>query len=122
MIDDRLEAFIWLLCGLILVLVFVIYAGIDAINSRLSNPSCRKHDEVDTIPSSPKVLESKPKLIKKYADSIATYCSICLRDYKYDGVLRVLPNCEHFFHLKCIDPWLRIHPKCPLCRTSNTLG
>ncbi|KAK7345213.1 hypothetical protein VNO77_15793 [Canavalia gladiata] len=72
-------------------------------------------DEV-TIKSYPKMLYSEAKLRK--SDSIATCCSICLGDYKSNDLLRVLPDCEHLFHLKCIDPWLRLHPTCPLCRTS----
>lgn len=45
-------------------------------------------------------------------------CSICLADYKDVDVVRVLPDCGHMFHQNCIDPWLRMHPTCPLCRTS----
>ncbi|MQM04956.1 hypothetical protein Taro_037760 [Colocasia esculenta] len=45
-------------------------------------------------------------------------CSICLADYKDADVLRRLPDCKHLFHLKCVDPWLRLHPTCPVCRTS----
>ncbi|KAJ1378557.1 Zinc finger, RING-type [Sesbania bispinosa] len=70
-----------------------------------------------TILSYPKMLYSEAKLIRK-SDSTATCCSICLGDYKGSDMLRVLPDCEHLFHLKCIDPWLRLHPTCPLCRTS----
>ncbi|XP_074310258.1 RING-H2 finger protein ATL70 [Silene latifolia] len=45
-------------------------------------------------------------------------CSICLGNYKGNDVIRELPECMHVFHVKCIDPWLRLHPTCPLCRTS----
>ncbi|KAK7278750.1 hypothetical protein RJT34_23786 [Clitoria ternatea] len=69
-----------------------------------------------TIMSYPKTLYSEAKLRKSH--STATCCSICLGDYKNSDLLRVLPDCEHLFHLKCIDPWLRLHPTCPLCRTS----
>ncbi|QCE05361.1 RING-H2 finger protein ATL70 [Vigna unguiculata] len=69
-----------------------------------------------TIMNYPKMLFSEAKLRK--SDSTPTSCSICLGDYKSSDVLRVLPDCEHVFHLNCIDPWLRLHPTCPLCRTS----
>ncbi|XP_061350428.1 RING-H2 finger protein ATL70 [Gastrolobium bilobum] len=69
-----------------------------------------------TILSYPKMLYPEAKLRK--SDSTATCCSICLADYKATDMLRVLPDCEHLFHLKCIDPWLRLHPSCPVCRTS----
>ncbi|TKY61907.1 RING-H2 finger protein ATL70 [Spatholobus suberectus] len=69
-----------------------------------------------TILSYPTLLYSEAKLEK--SDSTATCCSICLADYKGTDMLRVLPDCGHQFHLKCIDPWLRLHPTCPVCRTS----
>lgn len=51
-------------------------------------------------------------------DSTASSCSICLADYKSNDTLRLLPDCGHVFHLMCVDPWLRSHATCPLCRTS----
>ena len=69
-----------------------------------------------TILSYPKLLYSEAKL--KKTDSTATCCSICLADYKSTDMLRLLPDCGHLFHLKCVDPWLRLNPTCPVCRTS----
>ena len=69
-----------------------------------------------TILSYPKMVYSEAKL--QYKDSTAACCSICLADYKGSDMLRVLPDCGHLFHLKCVDPWLRLHPTCPVCRTS----
>ncbi|XLR44741.1 hypothetical protein S83_029401 [Arachis hypogaea] len=43
-------------------------------------------------------------------------CAICLADYNESDWIRVLPACDHFFHLKCVDPWLRINMSCPICR------
>lgn len=45
-------------------------------------------------------------------------CSICLCDYKNSDMLRLLPDCQHIFHQKCVDPWLRLHPTCPVCRNT----
>ncbi|GFY93371.1 RING/U-box superfamily protein [Actinidia rufa] len=69
-----------------------------------------------TLGSYPRLLYSEAKLKKK--DTTATCCSICLADYKGSDMLRLLPDCGHLFHLKCVDPWLRLHPTCPMCRTS----
>ncbi|CAN8308284.1 unnamed protein product [Cochlearia groenlandica] len=42
-------------------------------------------------------------------------CCICLCEYE-DGVeLRELP-CNHHFHCVCIDKWLHINSRCPLCK------
>lgn len=69
-----------------------------------------------TILSYPKVAYAEVKL--QHKDSTASCCSICLADYKDSDMLRLLPDCGHLFHRKCVDPWLRLHPTCPVCRTS----
>ncbi|KAK4380660.1 hypothetical protein RND71_002522 [Anisodus tanguticus] len=72
----------------------------------------------ETLLSFPKLLYSEV-LNNIHKDSTAsTCCSICLADYKKSDMLRLLPDCGHLFHLKCVDPWLRLHPTCPVCRTS----
>ncbi|XP_074375213.1 RING-H2 finger protein ATL70-like [Apium graveolens] len=71
----------------------------------------------ETLNSYPKLRYSEAKLVNN-KDSTATCCSICLGDYKGSDMLRLLPDCGHLFHLKCVDPWLQSHPTCPVCRTS----
>ncbi|XP_071738839.1 RING-H2 finger protein ATL70-like [Rutidosis leptorrhynchoides] len=53
-----------------------------------------------------------------FTDANSSVCSICLADYKGKDVLRLLPECGHLFHVKCIDTWLKVHPTCPVCRKS----
>lgn len=50
----------------------------------------------------------------------STNCGICLEDYTEpadptnpDGYLKA---CGHRFHTKCMEPWLKQSPMCPLCR------
>ncbi|XP_027101358.1 RING-H2 finger protein ATL70-like [Coffea arabica] len=69
-----------------------------------------------TILSYPKLLYSQAK--NPDGASTASGCSICLQDYKDTDMLRLLPECGHFFHLKCVDPWLKLNPTCPVCRNS----
>nr|GMD11190.1 RING-H2 finger protein ATL54-like [Ipomoea batatas] len=45
-------------------------------------------------------------------------CPICLSEFREDEILRVLPNCEHAFHVPCVDAWLKSHANCPVCRAS----
>ncbi|XVF06782.1 hypothetical protein REPUB_Repub06bG0080300 [Reevesia pubescens] len=47
-----------------------------------------------------------------------TDCSVCLSEFQEDESLRLLPKCNHAFHLPCIDTWLKSHPSCPLCRAN----
>ncbi|OWM87673.1 putative RING-H2 finger protein ATL71 [Punica granatum] len=43
-------------------------------------------------------------------------CPVCLLDYQETDTVRVLPECKHFFHHTCVDPWLKLHSTCPICR------
>ena len=45
-------------------------------------------------------------------------CCICLQNYNTGEYKRILPQCRHLFHKKCIDKWLRVGDgmKCPICR------
>ncbi|KAK9130128.1 hypothetical protein Sjap_010615 [Stephania japonica] len=45
-----------------------------------------------------------------------TECAVCLGEFKADETLRLLPKCNHAFHLPCIDAWLQSNKTCPLCR------
>uniref|UniRef100_A0A6N2MMJ9 RING-type E3 ubiquitin transferase n=1 Tax=Salix viminalis TaxID=40686 RepID=A0A6N2MMJ9_SALVM len=49
---------------------------------------------------------------------IATDCAICLGDFMGGEKVRVLPKCNHGFHVSCIDTWLVSHSSCPTCRQS----
>ncbi|XP_058742071.1 RING-H2 finger protein ATL70-like [Vicia villosa] len=67
--------------------------------------------------------EEQPKLLyseiqKNIGGSSTSSCSICLGDYKESDMLRLLPNCGHLYHAACLDPWLRFHFNCPICRKS----
>ncbi|KAG6647907.1 RING-H2 finger protein ATL5-like [Carya illinoinensis] len=43
-------------------------------------------------------------------------CAVCLSEFEDDDKGRVLPKCEHFFHVECIDTWFQSVSNCPLCR------
>ncbi|KAK9274205.1 hypothetical protein L1049_019019 [Liquidambar formosana] len=47
-----------------------------------------------------------------------TDCSVCLNEFQEDESLRLLPKCNHAFHLPCIDTWLKSNSSCPLCRSN----
>ncbi|XP_044503732.1 RING-H2 finger protein ATL74-like [Mangifera indica] len=48
----------------------------------------------------------------------ATECPICLGEFVDGEKVRVLPICNHGFHVRCIDTWLLSHSSCPNCRHS----
>lgn len=43
-------------------------------------------------------------------------CVVCLSEYQKGEKLRLLPLCNHGFHLDCIETWLSLHTSCPVCR------
>uniref|UniRef100_A0A0D9XVP0 RING-type domain-containing protein n=1 Tax=Leersia perrieri TaxID=77586 RepID=A0A0D9XVP0_9ORYZ len=46
-------------------------------------------------------------------------CPVCLSDFADGEVVRLLPECLHYFHAACIDEWLRTRATCPLCRAAG---
>ena len=44
--------------------------------------------------------------------------AICLIEFQENDALRLLPKCNHAFHINCINVWLRSHVNCPLCRAN----
>lgn len=48
-------------------------------------------------------------------------CLVCQCEYELNENLRTLP-CGHFYHKDCIDPWLKQHDCCPLCRQAIDAG
>ncbi|KAK4270885.1 hypothetical protein QN277_019651 [Acacia crassicarpa] len=48
----------------------------------------------------------------------STMCSICLCEFRDSEMLRMMPECRHYFHLLCLDSWLKLNGSCPVCRNS----
>jgi hypothetical protein len=44
-------------------------------------------------------------------------CAICIDPLKTGQMIKAL-NCTHKFHSKCINDWLKVKLKCPLCKQS----
>lgn len=42
-------------------------------------------------------------------------CSICLEDISQDSVKTF--ECDHYFHLDCLNQWVSKSATCPICRT-----
>nr|GEX88954.1 RNA-directed DNA polymerase, eukaryota [Tanacetum cinerariifolium] len=45
-----------------------------------------------------------------------TECAVCLDEIEAEQPVRVVPWCNHGFHLKCADTWFVKNPVCPVCR------
>ncbi|XP_042516352.1 RING-H2 finger protein ATL2-like [Macadamia integrifolia] len=70
--------------------------------------------------------ESVVKSLPTFVYSSATHgcevleCAVCLSEFEDDEKGRLLPKCNHSFHIDCIDMWFHSHSTCPLCRTIVT--
>ncbi|CAL0333189.1 unnamed protein product [Lupinus luteus] len=61
-------------------------------------------------------LEKLPRITGK--DLImGSECAVCLDEIENEQPARLVPGCNHGFHLECADTWLSKHPVCPICRT-----
>ncbi|KAG8059041.1 hypothetical protein GUJ93_ZPchr0002g24994 [Zizania palustris] len=54
--------------------------------------------------------------MKLHAASQSPACAICLTDLEPGDRVRVLPKCNHGFHVGCVDRWLLARSTCPTCR------
>ncbi|CAL0311274.1 unnamed protein product [Lupinus luteus] len=69
----------------------------------------------------PLVLRSMPIMVfqcEEFKDGLE--CAVCLCDVVEGEKTRLLPKCNHGFHVDCIDMWFQSHSSCPICR--NPLG
>ncbi|XP_042491831.1 RING-H2 finger protein ATL40-like [Macadamia integrifolia] len=64
----------------------------------------------------PSVIASLPTFL--YNDtSTTTECAVCLCNLEEGEMARLIPTCNHMFHLQCINMWLSSHSTCPICRS-----
>ncbi|XP_028787007.1 RING-H2 finger protein ATL2-like [Neltuma alba] len=45
-------------------------------------------------------------------------CPVCLSEFEEGESGRVLPKCNHSFHVDCVDMWFKTHSTCPVCRAA----
>ncbi|KAK4344946.1 hypothetical protein RND71_035122 [Anisodus tanguticus] len=93
----------------------VIFVAEDEENDDISSQNTHAGLDQAVINSYPKLVYSKRNRNGKGNDVV---CSICLCDYKDAEMLRMLPDCKHYFHVMCIDAWLKLNASCPVCRNS----
>ncbi|XP_061359299.1 E3 ubiquitin-protein ligase ATL23 [Gastrolobium bilobum] len=64
---------------------------------------------------SPSELEKLPRITGKEL-VMGTECAVCLDDIENEQPVRLVPGCNHGFHVECADTWFSKHPLCPVCR------
>ncbi|WOG91776.1 hypothetical protein DCAR_0311027 [Daucus carota subsp. sativus] len=78
-----------------------------------------------TAPEPPKagldetIIGSLPSFVFRHDHKSRTIeCAVCLSNLEDGELIRILPNCDHNFHVACIDTWLSTNSTCPVCRSA----
>jgi hypothetical protein len=61
-------------------------------------------------------IDAKTELFDLFGET--GVCVICQDDLTEGERVRTITECQHIFHVLCIDPWLKQKGECPLCRKS----
>ncbi|CAI9104091.1 OLC1v1002703C1 [Oldenlandia corymbosa var. corymbosa] len=79
---------------------------------------------IRTVGLQPSVISAITICKYKKGDGLVegTDCSVCLTEFQDGETLRLLPKCNHAFHIPCIDTWLASHTNCPNCRAGIVLS
>lgn len=114
---------------LFMVIVFVFFLYLYAKRYSGANPSLRRSRahfifaaaDFGLAPQrglDPQVLKALPVTVYRQADfKEGLECAVCLSELADGEAARLLPKCNHGFHLECIDMWFHSHSTCPLCRS-----
>ena len=90
------------------------HPNLEILNShRPRSISAAKGLDRRTIEAYPVTLVGQSRQLPNPNDNI---CSICLCAYQAEEMLRTIPNYNHYFHVICIDEWLKLNATCPICR------
>ncbi|KVH95303.1 RING-H2 finger protein ATL20-like [Cynara cardunculus var. scolymus] len=91
------------------------HQNIDIFSITISPRPCSSGGlDLPTIESYTKTVLGESRRLPKDDDT----CPICLSDYEPRDTLRTILECNHYFHVDCIDEWLRLNSTCPICRNS----
>ncbi|XWS25944.1 hypothetical protein CRYUN_Cryun27aG0110800 [Craigia yunnanensis] len=97
--------------------VFIVYICLlwYATNYRTDNSGSLVVKQVAEKGLSVSELEKLPKVTGKEL-VLGTECAVCLDEIEAEQPARMVPGCNHGFHLLCADTWLSRHSVCPVCR------
>jgi E3 ubiquitin-protein ligase ATL41 len=91
----------------------------DADNARLSQNLGLDPENIallPTFPYQPAKRKCRNKRHEHKEKLSMDDCAVCLAELEEGEMVRVLPTCKHYFHVKCIDMWLSTCSSCPMCR------
>lgn len=87
--------------------------------SRLIFAASDRGPQATRLGLEPTIIASLPVCVYRSEDFKAAggiECAVCLSELADGEKARILPKCNHGFHLDCINMWFHSHSTCPLCR------
>ncbi len=60
------------------------------------------------------LLEENTELFDLFGEE--GFCTICQVNLADGERIRAIQKCQHLYHADCLEPWLRNHTTCPVCR------
>ncbi|XP_074306622.1 E3 ubiquitin-protein ligase MPSR1-like [Silene latifolia] len=87
------------------------------LESFFNRPAETEEGKGGQPPAAKSAVEAMPRVDIRDEGDLADLgeCVICLEGYKVGTTLKKMP-CQHGFHERCIEKWLRLHGSCPVCR------
>jgi hypothetical protein len=90
--------------------VFMAQPAMTATLTLSMDPSGNFFDPVPVVPTPAQVEAATERNVEMPENSV---CSVCQEEVETATRLRA---CRHSFHQHCIDQWLQVNPRCPVCR------
>ncbi|CAH8391919.1 unnamed protein product [Eruca vesicaria subsp. sativa] len=83
----------------------------DHVTVEITSPTTAERDASTVAP------DSGGKFKKEtHSKETGNECPVCLSVFADGEEIRQLSACKHAFHVSCIEPWLKDHLNCPICR------
>lgn len=60
------------------------------------------------------LLEENTELFDLFGEE--GFCTVCQTNLTQGERVRAIQKCQHLYHADCLEPWLRTHTTCPVCR------
>lgn len=75
-------------------------------------------DELQVEVSHQQDRQSHSNVISESKESVSTLqnerCAVCFDGMHKNDMVKVL-TCSHYYHTECIDQWLMVEKRCPMC-------
>ncbi|OWM74947.1 hypothetical protein CDL15_Pgr021298 [Punica granatum] len=100
----------------VVIVIYLCLFWYSATNSHLPAMPVHMEKKAGVKGLSAEQLSSLPKVAGRDLAPGRAECAVCLDDIEAEQPARLVPGCNHSFHVECADTWLSKHPVCPVCR------